>query len=41
MVTTVRINVDKATVRKLFKTVITATDEINETSIQYGQTKRR
>jgi hypothetical protein len=33
MTTTVRINMDKETVRHLFKTVVNATNEINETSI--------
>ena len=40
MATTTKLNIDKATVRQLFKTVIKATDEINEKSILYGQAKR-
>ena len=40
MATTTKLNIDKATVRQLFKAVIKATDEINEKSIVYGQAKR-
>ena len=40
MATTTKLNIDKATVRQLFKAVIKATDEINEKSILYGQAKR-
>ena len=40
MATTTQLNIDKATVRQLFKAVIKATDEINEKSILYGQAKR-
>ena len=36
-----RLNIDKATVRQLFKAVVKATDEINKTSFIHGQTKRR
>ena len=35
-----KLNIDKATVRQLFKAVIKASDEINEKSIVYGQAKR-
>ena len=40
MATTTKLNIDKATVRQLFKAVIKASDEINEKSIVYGQAKR-
>ena len=40
MATTTKLNIDKATVKQLFKAVIKATDEINEKSILYGQVKR-
>ena len=36
-----RLNIDKATVRQLFKAVVKATDEFNETSFVHGQTKSR
>ena len=36
-----RLNIDKETVRQLFKAVFKATDEINETLFVHGQTKRR
>ena len=36
-----RLNINKATVRQLFKAVVKATDEINETSFVHGQTKHR
>ena len=36
-----RLNIDKATVRQLFKAVVKATDEINKTLLIHGQTKRR
>ena len=35
-----KLNIDRATVRQLFKTVVKASDEINEKSIVYGQAKR-
>ena len=37
MATTTKLNIDKATVRQLFKAVVKASDEINEKSIVYGQ----
>ena len=40
MATTTKLNIDKATVRQLFKAVIKTTDDINEKSILYGQAKR-
>ena len=40
MATTTKLNIDKATVRQLFKAVIKASDEINEKSIVHGQAKR-
>ena len=40
MATTTKLNVDKATVRQLFKAVTKATAEINEKSILFGQAKR-
>ena len=41
MATTMKINIDKATVRQLFKGVVKASDEILEASFVYGQYKRR
>ena len=41
MANTMKLNIGKATVRQLFKAVVRATDEINETSFIHGQTKRR
>ena len=41
MATTMKINIDKATVRQLFKAVVKASDEILEASFVYGQHKRR
>ena len=41
MANTMKLNIDKATGRLLFKAVVKATDEINETSWVHGQTKRR
>ena len=35
-----KLNIDKATVRQLFKAVIKASDEFNKKSIVYGQAKR-
>ena len=35
-----KLNIDRATVRQLFKAVIKASDEINQKSIVYGQAKR-
>ena len=40
MATTTKLNIDKATVRQLFKAVVKASDEINEKSFVYGQVKR-
>ena len=40
MATTTKLNIDRATVRQLFKAVTKATDEINEKSIVHGQVKR-
>ena len=40
MTTTTRLNIDKATVRQLFKAAVKASDEIQEKSFVYGQTKR-
>ena len=40
MATTTKLNIDRATVRQLFKAVTKATDEINEKSIVHGQAKR-
>ena len=40
MATTTKLNIDKATVRQLFKAVIKASDEINEKSIVHGLDKR-
>ena len=42
MATTTKLNIDKleATVLGLFKAVVKASDEINETSFIYGQAKR-
>ena len=40
MVSTTKLNIDKATVRQLFKAVVKASDEINEKSFVYGQAKR-
>ena len=37
MATTMKINIDKATVRQLFKAVVKASDEILEASFVYGQ----
>jgi hypothetical protein len=39
MATTTKLNIDRATVRQLFKAVTNATDEINEKTIYYGQAK--
>ena len=39
MATTTRLNIDKATVRQLFKAVVKASDEIQEKYFVYGQTK--
>ena len=39
MATTTKLNIDKATVRQLFKAVLKASDEINEKSFVYGQAK--
>ena len=39
MATTTKLNIDKATVRQLFKAVVKASDEINEKSFVYGQAK--
>ena len=36
----VRINIDRATVRHLFRAFVKPIDEINETSFLHGQTKR-
>ena len=41
MAAIVKLNIDKATVKLLFKAVVSAADEINETLFQHGQTKRR
>ena len=41
MATTMKINIDKATVRQLFKAVVKTSDEILEASFVYGQHKRR
>ena len=35
-----KLNIDRATVRQLFKAVIKASDEFNKKSIVYGQAKR-
>ena len=40
MANTMKLNIGKATVRQLFKAVVKATDQINETFI-HGQTKCR
>ena len=39
MATTTSLNIDKATVRQLFKAVVKASDEINEKSFVHGQAK--
>ncbi len=41
MVTIARLNMDKATVRQLFKEVVKATDEINEKLFIHRQIKCR
>ena len=41
MAPTAKLNIEKATVRQLFKVVVKATDEINEASFTHGQNKRR
>ena len=41
MATIVRVNIDKATERRLFKVIVKVTNEINETMFLHGQTKRR
>ena len=41
MAAIVKTNIDKATVRQLFKAVVRAADEIHETLFLHGQTKRR
>ena len=42
MANTMKLNIDKATMRQLFKAVVKAKDEIKETSSRFvhGQTKR-
>ena len=40
MTTTTKLNIDKATVRQLFKAVVNASDEINEKCVFYGEAKR-
>ena len=40
MASTTKLNIDKATVRQLFKAVVKASDEILEASFVYGQYKR-
>ena len=40
MATTTKLNIDKATVRQLFKAVVKASDEINEKSFVYAQAMR-
>ena len=40
MASTTKLNIDKATERQPFKSVVNASDEINEKSIVYGQAKR-
>jgi hypothetical protein len=41
MATTTKLNIDKATVRQLFKVVARVADEIDESSFVHGSTKRR
>ncbi len=41
MVTAANPNIDKSTVRQLFRAVVKTTDEMNETSFVHGQNKRR
>ena len=41
MPTTAKLNIEKATVRQLFRAVVKATDEINEASFLHGQNKHR
>ena len=41
MATTTKLNIDKATVRQVFKAVVKASNEILEASFVYGQNKRR
>ena len=40
MATATNLNIDKATVRQLFKAVLKASDEINEKPFVHGQAKR-
>ena len=40
MATTTKLNIDKATVRQLFRAVVKPSDEIVEKSFIYGQAKR-
>ena len=41
MTTIAKLNIEKATVRQLFRAVIKATDEINETSFLHGRNELR
>ena len=41
MANTTKVNIDKATVRQLFKAVAKVSDELNELSFIHGQNKRR
>ena len=41
MANTTKLSIDKARVRQLFKTVVKASDELNEVSFLHGQSKRR
>ncbi len=38
---TAKLNIEKVTVRQLFRVVVKATDEINEESFIHGQNKHR
>ncbi len=40
MASIAKLNIEKATVRQLFRVVVKATDEINEASFTHGQNKR-
>ena len=40
MASTAKLNIEKATVRQLFRVVVKATDEINEACFNHGQNKR-
>ena len=41
MASNTNLDIDKATVLQLFKAVVKASDELNETSFLHGQSKRR